>query len=215
MSGARPGGRLITFEGGEGTGKSTQAALLCDALRARGHEVIGTREPGGSEGAEAIRALLVRGEPGRWDALSETLLHFAARRDHFVRTIAPALARGAWVVCDRFADSTMAYQGYGLGVERETVATLYRVVLGDFAPDLTVILDLPVEEGLARATGRGTNDDGGDDRYERMDAAFHQRLRDGFLAIAEAQPERCAVIDARGNANAVHAAVLAVVDERL
>ena len=210
MSGAKSNHRFITFEGGEGAGKSTQAALLADALRARGLEVLATREPGGSTGAEAIRELLVRGEPGRWDALSETLLHFAARRDHFVTTIEPALARGAWVVCDRFADSTMAYQGHGLGVERETVAGLYRAVLGDFAPDLTIILDLPVEEGLARASKRG-----GDDRYERMDAAFHQRLRDGFLAIAGAAPERCAVIDARGDVDAVHAAVLAVVKERL
>ena len=215
MSGGGSNGRFITFEGGEGAGKSTQTALLCDALGARGLEVVGTREPGGSEGAEAIRELLVRGETGRWDALSETLLHFAARREHYVGTIAPALARGAWVVCDRFADSTMAYQGYGLGVERETVAGLYRAVLGDFAPDLTIILDLPAEEGLARANARGTNERGGDDRYERMGAAFHQRLRDGFLAIAEAEPERCVVIDARAAAEAVHAAVLAVAVERL
>ena len=215
MSGAKSNHRFITFEGGEGAGKSTQAALLCDALRARGHEVIGTREPGGSAGAEAIRELLVRGETGRWDALAETLLHFAARREHYVTTIAPALANGVWVICDRFADSTMAYQGYGLGVERETVAGLYRAVLGDFAPDLTIILDLPVEEGLARANGREADNHGGDDRYERMDAAFHQRLRDGFLAIAGAAPERCAVIDARGDVDAVHAAVLAVVKERL
>ena len=207
--------RFITFEGGEGAGKSTQAALLGDVLRARGLEVVGTREPGGSAGAEAIRELLVRGDTGRWDALTETLLHVAARRDHYVEIIAPALARGAWVVCDRFADSTMAYQGYGLGVEREIVAGLYRAVLGDFAPDLTIILDLPVEEGLARAQQREGDNRGGDDRYERMDAAFHQRLRDGFLAIAEAEPERCAVIDARGDVDVVHAAVLAVVDERL
>ena len=210
MNGGGPKGRFITFEGGEGTGKSTQAALLCDALRTRGLEVLGTREPGGSEGAEAIRDLLVRGDIGRWDPLSETLLHVAARRDHYLKTIEPALARGAWVVCDRFADSTMAYQGYGLGVERETVAVLYRAVLGDVAPDLTIILDLPVDEGLARAKHRG-----GDDRYERMDAAFHHRLRDGFLAIAEAEPQRCAVLDASVAADAVHTAVLAVVKERL
>ncbi len=204
------GGCFITFEGGEGGGKSTQLARLCEVLHERGLEVVGTREPGGSPGAEAIRELLVQGEPGRWDAVSETLLHFAARRDHYVRTIEPALARGAWVVCDRFADSTMAYQAYGLGVEKSFVNGLYQQVLGDFAPHLTIILDLPVDEGLARARVRG-----GADRYERMDRDFHQRLRDGFLAIAEAMPERCAVIDASRDRDQVHDAVLALVDSRL
>ena len=137
-------GRFITFEGGEGAGKSTQLARLCEVLHERGLEVVGTREPGGSPGAETIRELLVRGEPQRWDAVTETLLHFAARRDHFVHTIEPALGRGAWVVCDRFADSTMAYQAYGLGVEKSFVTGLYGQLLGDFAADLTIILDLPV-----------------------------------------------------------------------
>ena len=204
------GGRLITFEGGEGAGKSTQLARLCEVLHERGLEVVGTREPGGSSGAEAIRELLVRGEPGRWDAVTETLLHFAARRDHYTRTIEPALARGAWVVCDRFADSTMAYQAYGLGVDESFVTGLYQRVLGGFAPDLTIILDLPVDQGLARALARG-----GASRYERMDMDFHQRLRDGFLAIAKAEPDRCAVIDAGQDADRVHDAVLALVDDRL
>lgn len=204
------GGKLITFEGGEGTGKSTQAQRLREALHARGLGVVGTREPGGSPGAEAIRDLLVRGDTGRWDATTETLLHFAARHDHFIRTIRPALVRGAWVVCDRFADSTMAYQGYGLGVGRETVARLCEIVLRTFAPDLTIILDLPVDEGLRRAGLRG-----GDDRYERMDQAFHRRLRDGFLEIARSEPERCAVVDARPEIDSVHAAILALVDARL
>ena len=204
------GGRLITFEGGEGAGKSTQLARLCEVLHERGLEVVGTREPGGSSGAEAIRELLVRGEPGRWDAVAETLLHFAARRDHYTQTIEPALARGAWVVCDRFADSTMAYQAYGLGVDESFVTGLYQRVLGGFAPDLTIILDLPVDQGLARALARG-----GASRYERMDMDFHQRLRDGFLAIAKAEPDRCAVIDAGQDADRVHDAVLALVDDRL
>ena len=204
------GGRLITFEGGEGAGKSTQLARLCEVLHERGLEVVGTREPGGSSGAEAIRELLVRGEPGRWDAVTETLLHFAARRDHYTQTIEPALARGAWVVCDRFADSTMAYQAYGLGVDESFVTGLYQRVLGGFAPDLTIILDLPVDQGLARALARG-----GASRYERMDMDFHQRLRDGFLAIAKAEPDRCAVIDAGQDADRVHDAVLALVDDRL
>jgi dTMP kinase len=142
--------------------------------------------------------------------LTETLLHFAARHDHYVRTIAPALARGAWVVSDRFADSTVAYQGYGLGVDRDVLQQLYRTVLGDFAPDLTIILDLAVDVGLKRAGIRG-----GDDRYERMDVSFHQRLRDGFLAIAADDPKRCAVIDAAADADAVGAAILALVMDRL
>ena len=204
------GGRFITFEGGEGAGKSTQLARLCETLHGRGLEVVGTREPGGSSGAEAIRELLVRGEPGRWDAITETLLHFAARRDHYTQTIEPALARGAWVVCDRFADSTMAYQAYGLGVDKSFIAELYGQVLGSFAPDLTIILDLPVEQGLVRAAARG-----GVDRYERMDRNFHQRLRDGFLAIAAAEPERCAVIDGAQDADRVQDAVLALIDDRL
>ncbi|MCH7942281.1 MAG: dTMP kinase [Proteobacteria bacterium] len=204
------GGRFITFEGGEGAGKSTQSTRLCEVLHERGLDVVGTREPGGSPGAEAIRELLVQGEPGRWDALSETLLHFAARRDHYIRTIAPALARGDWVVCDRFADSTTAYQAYGLGVEKAFVSGLYDQVLGEFAPDLTIILDLPVDQGLARSAARG-----GADRYERMDKDFHQRLRDGFLAIAQAEPERCTVIDAGRDEDWVHDAVLALVDVRL
>ena len=203
-------GCFITFEGGEGGGKSTQLARLCEVLHERGLDVVGTREPGGSPGAEAIRELLVSGDPGRWDALTETLLHFAARRDHYIRTVEPALARGAWVVCDRFADSTMAYQAYGLGVEQAFVTELYERLLGGFAPDLTIILDVPVSLGLARAAARG-----GVDRYERMDGEFHQRLRDGFLAIAQAEPERCAVIDASQDEAKVHEAVLALVDERL
>ena len=203
-------GRFITIEGGEGAGKTTQARRLCDALGARGLAVVSTREPGGSPGAEEIRRLLVSGEPARWDAMTETLLHFAARRDHIVKTVQPALARGEWVVSDRFADSTVAYQGHAHGLGRDLVASLYEMVVGDFAPDLTIILDLPVEVGLARARERG-----GDDRYERMDAAFHQKLRAGFLDIARREPQRCVVVDARSDASTVHAAVVAVVGERL
>ncbi|MEE2981597.1 MAG: dTMP kinase [Pseudomonadota bacterium] len=199
-------GRFITLEGGEGAGKSTQVEQLCEALRGRGLEVVATREPGGSDGAEAIRALLVTGDTARWDPLTEALLNFAARRDHYTRTIAPTLASGAWIVCDRFADSTMAYQGYGLDVDRDILRQLYKTVLGDFAPDLTIVLDLPVDVGLGRANRRG-----GDDRYERMDIEFHQRLRDGFLEIAANEPERCAVVDAEADMATVAAAVLALV----
>ena len=187
-------GKFITFEGGEGAGKSTQTVFLAEILRSAGLAVVTTREPGGAPGAEEIRKILVEGEPGRWDALTETLLHFAARREHLVKTIQPALARDDWVISDRFADSTMAYQGYGLKLGRDTVAALYSQAIGDFRPDLTLILDLPVEIGLDRARRRS----GGEDRYENMGVDFHRRLRDGFLEIANREPERCIVIDAEG-----------------
>ncbi|KAA1059033.1 dTMP kinase [Azospirillum sp. Vi22] len=204
-------GRFITLEGGEGAGKTTQIRLLADALIGWGKRVVLTREPGGSPGAEEIRGLLVSGETGRWGPVTEALLHTAARRDHLERTVWPALEAGHWVICDRFFDSTMAYQGYGLGLGRDLVATLQTTALGDFRPDLTLILDLPVEEGLARAAARR----GGEDRYERMDVAFHHRLRDGFLDIAAREPERCVVVDAGHPVEAVQAAILDHVTRRL
>ncbi|MEE8246630.1 MAG: dTMP kinase [Alphaproteobacteria bacterium] len=205
------GGRFITIEGGEGVGKSTHTRLLRARLEAHGIDAVATREPGGAPGAEDLRKLLVDGEVGRWDAMCEALLHFAARREHLTKTIRPALARGRWVVSDRFADSTMAYQGYGQGLGRETVARLQELAIGDFAPDLTVLLDLPVAEGLARAAGRA----GGEDRYERMDPGFHERLRAGFLEIAAAEPERCVIIDAGAEKEAVGAEIWAAVRARL
>ena len=204
-------GRFITFEGGEGSGKSTQMRLLAETLRARGLPVVTTREPGGATGAEQIRRLLVEGEPGRWDSMTEALLHFAARRDHVARTVWPAMAEGQWVLCDRFADSTLAYQGYGHGLPVHAIEQLYDMTLGNFAPDLTLILDLPVEEGLHRAAGRG----GGEDRYERMGLAFHQRLRQGFLEIARGQPRRCVLLSAADPIDKVQAGVLSAVRERL
>lgn len=206
-----PRGPFITLEGGEGAGKSTQVRLLAEALRGRGLDPVLTREPGGSRGAEDIRALLVTGDPGRWDPMTEALLHYAARRDHCRRVIAPALVSGRWVVCDRFADSTMAYQGYGHQLGRETIRRLDALVLDGFKPDLTIILDLPVGVGLARAASRG----GGEDRYERIDAHFHERMRDGFLEIARRERTRCAVVDAEAPVEEVHAAILATVAERL
>ena len=205
------GGRLITIEGIDGAGKSTQIRPLAAMLRAAGLVVTVTREPGGAPGADDIRRLLVEGGPERWDALTETLLHVAARRDHLTRTVRPALDRGEWVVSDRFADSTMAYQGYGLGIERETVAGLHTLAIGDFRPDLTLLLDLPAALGFARIGARR----GDETRYERMDAEFHRRIRDGFLDIAEREPERCVVIDARGSIEDVSGAVRAAVKERL
>lgn len=204
-------GRFITFEGGEGAGKTTHVRLLAETLRAAGLDVVETREPGGSPGAEDIRELLIHGEAARWDAMTEALLHFAARRDHVTRVIRPALASGTWVLSDRFADSTMAYQGYGQGLGREAIERLYALTVAPLVPDLTVILDLPVEEGLRRAETRR----GGGTRYERMDRAFHERLRAGFLAIAELDPERCFVVDAGLPVEAVQRAVKDAVAARL
>jgi dTMP kinase len=204
-------GRFITLEGGEGAGKSTQLRRLAAALRGRGFDVVETREPGGSAGAEEIRELLIHGDKGRWDAPTEALLISAARRDHLVRTVWPALARGCWVLCDRFADSTLAYQGYGQGLDLGLLDGLYRMVAGAFAPDLTMILDLPVEVGLRRATER----QGGGQRFESMDQAFHQRLRQGFLEIAARDAGRCRVIDADGSEDEVARRLAAVVAEKL
>jgi dTMP kinase len=203
-------GRFITLEGGEGAGKTTQRALLAGALRNAGVTVIETREPGGEAGAEEIRALLVNGEPGRWDPLAETLLHYAARVQHVARMIVPALDNGAWVISDRFADSTAVYQGAGQGVPVPTISAIDAAALADFQPDLTLVLDVPVESGLARATARADTN-----RYERFDAAFHGRVREGFLRIARAAPERCAVIDATLPAERVAQAIRATVAARL
>ena len=194
---------FITLEGGEGAGKSTQARKLAAAIEACGLACVTTREPGGSPGAEDIRNLLVNGEPGRWDALTETLLLFAARSDHVSRTIRPALDAGRFVICDRFTDSTYAYQGAGRGTPRETIRRIESIVLEDFKPDLTVILDLPVETGLRRAQARGP----AEGRFEKFDAAFHERLRQAFLDIAKRAPERCMVVDAGGNEDDVASAI--------
>ena len=208
-SGSR--GRFITFEGGEGAGKSTQIRLLSERLKGRQLDIVLTREPGGSPGAEAIRQLIVEGEPGRWDGITETLLFAAARRDHVERTIRPALSRGAYVLCDRFADSTVAYQGYGGEVDIDLIRRLSDTATNGLLPDLTLIFDLPVEEGLKRAAGRA----GSEDRFERKGIDFHQRMRTGFLTIAKAEPGRCAVIDASASTDDVASRVEAVVRDRL
>jgi dTMP kinase len=206
-----PRGKFITFEGGEGAGKSTQAQCLAAWLKSRGIDAVLTREPGGSPGAEAVRQILVNGDVGRWNPLTETLLHFAARHDHVLRTIGPALASGRWVACDRFVDSTVAYQGYGLGVDRGIISVLQTAVLGTLRPDLTLVLDLPVEIGLARAAERR----GSENRYEAMDMEFHERLRRGFHEIANADPARCVVIDATEDADSVHRRIATAVESRL
>jgi len=203
-----PRGRFITLEGGEGTGKSTQARSLAERLRATGLEVVSTREPGGSPGGEEIRALLVSGAADRWSATTETLLLYAARADHLERVIHPALERGAWVVCDRFADSTRAYQQ---GASPGLLSALEGEVVDGRAPDLTLVFDLPAEDGLARAAARGE----GATRFETRGVDFHERLRTAFLEIARADPARCVVIDARPRPEAVGAAIWTAVQERL
>jgi dTMP kinase len=204
-------GRFITLEGGEGAGKSTQIARLKSWLEGRGRTVVATREPGGSPGAEMIRKLLVEGPIERWDGTTEALLHFAARREHLRSTVWPALQRGDWVLSDRFADSTLAYQGYGHGVDRGIFDQLYKVAVGDFRPDLTLILDLPFESGLLRAAARR----GTETRYESLPRDFHARVRAGFLEIATQDPKRCVMIDATADIDTTAAAIARVVGERL
>lgn len=185
-------GKFITFEGGEGSGKSTQLLKLAEILRQQGKTVLTTREPGGSPLAEKIRSLFVSHEEGEiTDPLTEVLLVYAARRQHLQHTIRPALEKGTWVICDRFSDSTMAYQGYGRGVNKTFINKIYNQVVEDTNPDMTLIFDAPPKLCFKRLISRGQKD-----RIETMDMAFHRRLYKGFLAIAKKDPKRCRVIDA-------------------
>ena len=202
--------RFITLEGGEGAGKSTHARRLCEALNARGIGAIATREPGGSSGAEQIRALLVEGEPNRWGAAVETLLLFAARADHIARTIRPALEAGHWVVCDRFTDSTYAYQGAGRGLAPDVIRQIERASIGGFRPSLTLILDAPVEEALARIDKRIHDET----RFEKFERGFHERLREFFKELARREPERCVLIDTTAPAEQVAASIWSAVAGR-
>jgi len=209
-------GRFISLEGGEGAGKSTQVRLLCDRLREAGRTVVQTREPGGTPGAESIRSLLVTGDGDKWDPMTEALLHFAARRSHVETLIRPALEDAKWVISDRFSDSTMAYQGYAQGLGRDAVTELGQLAIDGFKPDLTIILDIPAGEGLARVDQRHSAVDAAtvEDRYERMGDAFHKTLRDAFLDIAEREPERCVIVDARGTPEEVGEAIWKAVAAR-
>jgi len=204
-------GMFITFEGGEGSGKSTQVARLAERLRRTGHTVVQTREPGGTEGAEAIRTLLVNGHTARWTAKAEALLNYAAREMHLENVIRPALARGDIVVCDRFMDSTRAYQGYAGGCDAGFIDGLENAVVGGTRPTRTLIFDLDPALGLQRASSRGGAM--AEDRYERKGLAFHERLRAGFLDIAAREPQRCRVIDASQNIESVEAAVWSAVED--
>ncbi len=201
-------GKFITLEGGEGAGKSTQAALLSDALTRLGLPVLRTREPGGAPGAELLRNLLLEGSV-EWSAAAEALLHFAARAEHVEKTIKPALSAGTWVICDRFYDSTMAYQGHGQGADAAMIATLIGLV--GIVPDVTLVLDVSDTVAVARQMQRGANAD----RYERFDALFHARVNQAFRDIAAAEAQRCVLIPADGTKEAVHAAIMQALRTRL
>ena len=204
-------GRLITFEGGEGAGKSTQVSILVERLRSAGRHAIATREPGGSPAAEDIRETLLSGKVKQFGPFAEALLFSIARQDHIDTVISDALARGQWVVCDRFLDSTRAYQGATGGVPAPVISALERLTLHGIMPNLTIVLDIPVEEGLARMARRR----GAPDRFESQDIAQHERIRKAFLDIAEEEPGRCVVIDARKPEALVAEDVWEAVAERL
>lgn len=208
-------GLFITLEGGEGAGKSTQISLLAPWLAQQGHSITRTREPGGSPGAEEIRTLLVTGEAGRWDAITETALFIAARRDHWLKTIRPALQAGHIVLCDRYADSTRAYQGYGKGVDPALIESLSALLVGDAVPDLTLILDLPAAIGLARSRQRAQDHGHDETRFENLDLAFHERLRTAFHHFAATDPTRCKLIDASGTIDTVQTALREEIAARL
>ena len=204
-------GLFIVFEGGEGAGKSTQSDLLARWVDEQGRSVTRTREPGGTPAAEAIREVLLDVANTGLDDRAEALLFAAARGDHAMRVIRPALERGDVVVCDRYLDSSVAYQGAGRGLGLDAVRDLSLWATRDLIPDLTIVLDLPVETGLQRASER----QGGEDRYETMDFGFHSRLREGFLDIVRSDPQRCAIVDGTGSVDHVQAAILGLVRNRL
>jgi dTMP kinase len=205
---------FITFEGVEGSGKTTQIAAAVDHLRRRGREVVATREPGGTQVADRIRAILLDRDTAGLDPVAELLLLLAARAQHVAEAVRPALAAGKVVVCDRFADATVAYQGYGRGLDLARIAEINAWATGGLVPDLTVLLDLPVEEGLARARRRVGEAGGAEGRFEDEAIAFHRRVREGYLALASAQPARIERVDASGTPDEVAARVRAVLQER-
>ena len=208
-------GLFITLEGGEGTGKTTQIQNLSEALQQQGYEVVLTREPGGTPEAEKIRSLLVERDGGDWTSMAEVLLFFAARNMHVEKLIKPALVAGKIVICDRFTDSTRAYQAYGHGLDLNLIEGAKTLSIGDFEPDMTFVLDLPVAQGLARAGKRMTEEDSSEDRFEQLDISFHEKLRQGFLDIADKNPARCHVIDAAQSVENIAESILALVLDKL
>ena len=204
-------GRFISLEGGEGAGKTTLVKSLRDTLQARDLEVVISREPGGTPGAEILRDILVNGATDRWSPMTEALLMYASRVDHVEKLIKPALERGAWVLCDRFSDSTTAYQGAAGGVDLHQIALLHQACLGSFKPDLTLIVDLDPDIGIKRTVNRGEDAS----RFERFDHGFHSRLRDAYLNIASAEPERCVLLDGSRAQREVYDAAIEAIDARL
>lgn len=205
---------FITLEGGEGTGKSTQIKLLSAWLNDNGVEHICTREPGGAAGAEEIRTMVLTGDVDRWTPMTEVLLYTASRSDHVERVIVPSIESGKWVLCDRFADSSVAYQGAGRGVGVQRVKDLQRLVLGDLKPDLTLILDIPIEVGLKRAMSREGDKAVKEDRIERMGKSLHEQSRDVFMEIAAEEPERCVVVNANKSIDELQQDLRAIIIDR-
>lgn len=209
-------GRFITFEGGEGTGKSTQIRCLADYLESKGIDFVLTKEPGGTEVGQELRRLLVTGDKDKFDAVAEALLYYADRRIHMQQKVLPALAEGKWVISDRFADSTMAYQYYGYNkrVPKEVLENLYRITVGDFYPDLTIILDIDPKIGLERSWARNSNEGAAEVRFEGRELEFHNNMRRGFLEIATTAP-RYAVLNADQSIEALHCEIVNLITERL
>lgn len=210
-------GYFITFEGGEGTGKSTQIKLLEDYLKEKGKDIITTKEPGGTEVGLEIRKLLVCGDKDKFDATAEALLYFADRHIHLSKKIWPAMEKGCIVMSDRFADSTFAYQywGYNKRVSKETLQQLYQIAVGDFKPDLTIILDIDPKIGLERSFNKAKSMEVKELRFEGREFEFHQNLRNGFLEIAKEEPNRCVVLDANKTIEELHKDIVKVVNQRL
>lgn len=207
-------GCLITIEGGDGAGKSSQISMLQEWLTSQNITALTTREPGGTEGAEAIRTMVLTGKDEKWDDVTEALLFFAARRDHLQKLIWPTLDKGQWVISDRFVHSSYAYQGYGRGMEMDILKTLYKIVANGFKPDLTIVLDIDPEIGLARTGGRH-GQAAKENRFEGVDLSFHQKLRNGFLEMASQDPEHFAVISAQQSIEDVHQDIIKTIQSRL
>ena len=208
-------GLFITFEGGEGSGKTTQVKMLAEYLEEQGRDVVLTREPGGTAEAEKIRDLLVQSDGGNWEAIEECLLLFAARSHHVRTIIIPALLAGKIVICDRFTDSTMAYQGYGLGLDIERIEQINKVVLKNFTPHITFLLDIPADQGLARSKKRLGDENSNEDKYESLDVEFHEKLRRGFLDLARHNPHRMHVINATEAIKSIHKSIARILEDRL
>ena len=209
-------GCFITFEGGEGAGKTTQILLLAEYLRSCGKDVVVTKEPGGTEVGRELRKVLCTGDPDKLDPLAETLLYYADRRMHLQQKVLPALAAGKWVISDRFADSTTAYQCYGYGgrIKKEVMDALYRIAVGDFYPDLTIVLDIDPQKGLARSLQRNETAAEKEIRFEQKELAFHNNLRRGFLEIARTAP-RYVVLDADKSVEELYLDIVKTTEERL